>query len=265
MAIVYTHIRKDNNTVFYVGVGSTEERAFDTRSRNRYWKHVVNKYGYDVVITHKDIIIEEALSIEKYLISFYGRKDLGLGGLVNMTDGGEGTINPSKESIEKRMKTCRENGVYEEMCNRMRECSKKKKRHGINSSVRKECYVYDGQGLFIGYYITLTSFSEIIKSDVSNISIRIDTGLPVKKHYVFSKHMGLQLSKDQYKTTDLSARARNNVKKSPVSIMNINTGEIRNFDSIRNLERSINKPRHYVNSRIRRGKMEFDNYKIILP
>jgi hypothetical protein len=101
MAIVYQHRRMDTNEVFYIGIGNKIKRAYSKDNRNNHWHNVVNKVGYSVEITHKDIIWEEACSIEKYLISFYGRRDLGLGNLVNMTDGGDGSSNISKESREK--------------------------------------------------------------------------------------------------------------------------------------------------------------------
>jgi excinuclease UvrABC nuclease subunit len=92
MAVVYTHTRLDNNQVFYVGVGKHSRRAYSKNSRNSHWYNIVNKHGYKVTITHKDICYEEALSIEKYLVAFYGRKDLGKGSLVNKTEGGDGTL-----------------------------------------------------------------------------------------------------------------------------------------------------------------------------
>jgi predicted phage tail protein len=92
MAIVYEHIRNDTNEVFYVGIGVDKGRAFIKKGRTKFWKNIVNKVGYSVNIIHKDIEHKEAKKIEKYLIKKYGRKDLGLGNLVNMTDGGDGTL-----------------------------------------------------------------------------------------------------------------------------------------------------------------------------
>ena len=103
MAIVYQHRRKDNNEIFYIGIGLTDKRAYHTKSRGKFWKDYTSKYQYEVEITHRNIIWEEACVIEKYLISFYGRRDLGLGSLVNMTDGGDGVIG-RKDTLEQRKK-----------------------------------------------------------------------------------------------------------------------------------------------------------------
>jgi len=67
------------------------------------WKNVVNKAGYRIEVVYDNINWEEACKKEKELIKKYGRKDIGTGNLVNMTDGGEGAINckHSKESIDK--------------------------------------------------------------------------------------------------------------------------------------------------------------------
>lgn len=103
MAIVYQHKRKDNGEVFYIGIGKNESRAYVKHegSRGPAWRDYSSKHHYIVEITHKDICWEEACAIEKYLISFYGRKDLGMGKLVNMTNGGEGVTNVSSESKNK--------------------------------------------------------------------------------------------------------------------------------------------------------------------
>jgi hypothetical protein len=101
MAIVYEHIRNDTNEVFYVGIGKKEKRAFSKHGRNPHWKNIVNKVGYTVNIVYKDIEHKEAKKIEILLIEKYGRKNLGLGNLVNMTDGGDGLLNPSIETRKK--------------------------------------------------------------------------------------------------------------------------------------------------------------------
>lgn len=99
MAIVYQHRRNDTNEVFYVGIGASEKRAYKKRDRTNHWNNVVNKVGYTVEITHRDIIWEEACAIERYLIAFYGRSYYGEGTLVNLTEGGEGVLG-LKQNIE---------------------------------------------------------------------------------------------------------------------------------------------------------------------
>jgi len=103
MAVVYQHKRLDTNDIFYIGIGD-KKRPYQIRSRNRHWKNIVNKHSYKIEILFKDLDWKEACQIERYLIKYYGRKDLKLGKLVNMTDGGEGTLNKiiSKEA---RLKT----------------------------------------------------------------------------------------------------------------------------------------------------------------
>ena len=90
MAVIYRHTRLDNNTVFYIGIG-TKTRAFSKHKRNKYWNNIINKTNYEVQILKSDLTWEDACEMEKVLISWFGRRDLGLGTLVNLTDGGEGT------------------------------------------------------------------------------------------------------------------------------------------------------------------------------
>ena len=92
MAYVYRHIRLDKNEPFYIGIGKLISRAYSRKNRNLHWINIVKNTEYRVEITHKDICYEEALSIEKYLISFYGRSNKNEGPLCNLTDGGEGTL-----------------------------------------------------------------------------------------------------------------------------------------------------------------------------
>jgi len=97
---VYIHIRPDTGDVFYVGKGRNRrdkrhyERAYARCNRNKYWNNIVNKNQgvYEVCIIADFSDHEACISKEIELISFYGRKDLNLGSLVNMTDGGEGHL-----------------------------------------------------------------------------------------------------------------------------------------------------------------------------
>lgn len=99
MAYVYRHLRGDTKEVFYIGIGSDikYKRAFSKRSRNPYWKSIVNKVGFFSEIIEDSLTWEEACRREQYWISYYGRYDLGRGNLVNMTDGGDGMQNPSEK------------------------------------------------------------------------------------------------------------------------------------------------------------------------
>lgn len=88
--IVYRHRRLDTNEIFYVGIGRTENRAYDKHKRNPHWHNTVNKCGYSVEIVAELDTWELACELEQFLIQEYGRRDLGTGPLVNMTDGGDG-------------------------------------------------------------------------------------------------------------------------------------------------------------------------------
>lgn len=100
MACVYQHRRLDDNSIFYIGVGKDKSRAYSKKQRNKHWKYIVNKAGYDVDVLIEGCSIDDAKVVEIGMISDYGRADLNLGLLVNMTDGGDGTVNHSPEVIE---------------------------------------------------------------------------------------------------------------------------------------------------------------------
>jgi hypothetical protein len=95
MAIVYRHRRLDNNTIFYIGIGVNEKRAYQKRSRNSLWQNIVLKTDYKVEIIAENINYEEAKELEIFLISLYGRRDLNNGILCNMTAGGDGNTDMS--------------------------------------------------------------------------------------------------------------------------------------------------------------------------
>jgi hypothetical protein len=97
MAIVYQHLRKDTNQIFYIGIGKTIKRAYQTRGRNKLWNNIIKKTNYNIEIIYDNLSWEDACIKEKELISKYGRIDLKTGILTNMTDGGDGLSNMSEE------------------------------------------------------------------------------------------------------------------------------------------------------------------------
>lgn len=108
-AYLYTHTRLDTNEVFYIGIGTQDNYIRASRSHNRtnYWNNVVKRCGWKVDILYDNLSWEDACKKEKELIAFYGRIDLGTGTLVNLTDGGEGTLGHkhTEETKEKMAKT----------------------------------------------------------------------------------------------------------------------------------------------------------------
>lgn len=100
---IYLHITNDG-IVFYVGKGTDEGNLIFERSkhtqRTKFWKNVAKK-GYTIEIVEVFDSEKEAFDKERELIKKYGRRDLGMGTLVNLTDGGEGMENPSEETRKK--------------------------------------------------------------------------------------------------------------------------------------------------------------------
>ena len=94
---VYVHIAEKNGRVFYVGKGQGR-RAYTHQHRTAYWKNIVARDGLFVLVVADNLSEHDAFEIEADLISRLGRKDLKSGELVNLTDGGEGTSNPSAKT-----------------------------------------------------------------------------------------------------------------------------------------------------------------------
>lgn len=95
---IYLHRKSTNNEIFYVGKGY-KKRAWEKTRSNKHWKNTVKKYGYFVEIYQDGLQEWAAFELESELIALYGRKDLGYGSLVNLTNGGDG-ISGHKHSAE---------------------------------------------------------------------------------------------------------------------------------------------------------------------
>lgn len=166
---IYAHYRQDTNEVFYVGKGQSK-RAWAKWGRNNYWHHIVHKCGYVVRIILDNLTENQAFNAETKLIKFYGRKDLGLGPLVNLTDGGEGTSNREYTELTKRkigdktlerisngwVNPMKDKNHTEETIHKQRECKigKYEDENNPNSKI-----VLDTQtGIF---YMTMKEYAEV--------------------------------------------------------------------------------------------------------
>lgn len=87
---VYIHRRATTGEVFYVGKGSRPDRAASKQRRNPIWHRIVAKHGIVIEIVACCIDDRAAQELERSLVAEIGRRDLGTGPLVNLTDGGDG-------------------------------------------------------------------------------------------------------------------------------------------------------------------------------
>ena len=120
---VYHHINIDNNEVFYVGKGKDKRAKSHTNSNNDdnpFKTNVINKIkaaGLEPIIEYHSENLTEGIAFiqEISLIKKYGRRDLGLGPLTNLTDGGEGSSGHirSEEAQEKWYKSRKASGYKE--------------------------------------------------------------------------------------------------------------------------------------------------------
>lgn len=87
----YVYIdKKPCGEVFYVGKGNA--RRIKQEKRNRHHSFVIKKYSdwtREIVFVGSE---NDCLQKEIELVNLYGRKDLGLGTLVNLCDGGQGAL-----------------------------------------------------------------------------------------------------------------------------------------------------------------------------
>lgn len=106
-----------NHEPFYIGFGKNNRidvHVYESKiTKHKSFKHnkilKILKNGEDPIRykLYENITEYSAKRLERYLIKLIGRRDLNEGTLVNLTDGGDGSVNyiPSEESINKIIET----------------------------------------------------------------------------------------------------------------------------------------------------------------
>lgn len=249
MAVVYKHYREDNGNCFYIGIGNNSSRAYDFRGRNNHWKHTYNKTDVRVEIAIDNVSYEQAKSWEVYLIGLYGRRDLGTGALVNMTDGGDGS-NKSKEAIQKQLDTAKRNGTYQKNVERIRRMGIENRKYGSDHPVSKKVYLYDGNLEFIRAFDTITYCANFIGANTSHISKYMNGVGSVKGMYVFD-HIAtneelLSVGKSRF---------------IPIIVRDVN-GSSFSFKSIAEAARWLKTDKSYIHLLVKRGIKVYKNFKI---
>lgn len=153
---LYCYVRLDTNKPFYIGIGtkiqrgnkSIYQRAFSKAGRNKYWKHIVNRHPCEVNILLESNSYDFIKQKEIEFIALYGRKDIGQGSLVNVTNGGEGIrgYKMTKEHIEK-WKLSRK---------KYRPSPETKFKQSLSSHLAKKAFEYSLDGTFLKEWRTVT-------------------------------------------------------------------------------------------------------------
>ena len=255
MIVVYEHIRSDTNEVFYIGIAKNLNRPHDKINRNQFWKRVVSKTDYEVKIVCRCDTWSDACNIEKELIKKHGRRDLGNGTLVNLTNGGDGILGGkswkyktghTKETREKMSLIQKKNSL-----NRVGKLGKphtKESREKI-SIARKGCKISEETKIKISEKLTNRKFSEETKSRMSKSHMGKEVSNDTRLKMSNAKK-GKTLS-DSHKMNILNSREK--LKKCVVEFDN-DYNIVREYDSINHAAQKLNCNRATIRNRIKTNK-----------
>lgn len=202
---VYRHVRLDKNEVFYIGRGTKHrfstykgqyKRAYSKDGRSKFWKRIIEKnnniFQVDIIFESNDF--DEILEKEKEFIKLYGRRNLGLGTLVNLDDGGIGSTNQIATALSRERKS---KNNYAKIHS-----------YGAKNPKSKPLYLYDMKGNFIG-------IGESVKHTARTYNLRESSICAVIKginthanfHRIFREYKGEKIEELKVYKQQLTAKS----------------------------------------------------------
>lgn len=241
---LYVHLRNDTNKPFYFGIGTLQRKSYDRalchHKRNNLWKRVVDKVGgFSIIIyeesDNRDVICEKEIA----LIRLMGRIDTKTGTLVNMTDGGEGTLGYKRiwtDSQKRRASEIMKNRITKEETKEKRRqniyASSLVGRKGADSYVAKGVKLYNIDGNLIKEFPTMREVARHLNVTVSSIYGAIKNNFKCQGFVLkYSDYQLQQLVEEQFANIKRKPRIYDSSKNKIVSYGN--SSIVMEFSSLR--------------------------------